>query len=318
MKKAMLIALCVGLGLIMIGAVVFTTAFAASGFDTTIFETVKTVEETFPVTEAFDSVAVNVRTGVRFELSNDGSCRAEYKGGDFGKRSVSVLNGVLSVEETDVSVFANLYFHKSEYVVYLPASSYKDLTVNASTGIVTVPETLSFERARISSATGSVRFFASVSGELKISCSTGLATVRGVTAEDLTVEQHTGGVTLQNVRVSNGITVKASTGGIYAEDVTAKTVTVTVSTGGASLADVVASDTLSVTSKTGSISLLRCDAPDVILKASTGSIRGSLRTGKIFEAHSRTGSVRVPSSTADGGKCTAETSTGSIRLTVEN
>lgn len=258
MRKSLLIVLLAGLALFVIGAAVFTAAFAASGFDTTIFDTVNTVEETFPVTETFNSISADVRADIRFKLSTDGSCRAEYKGGDIGKRSVSVKDGVLTVEQADVHVFASIYTRKSEFVVYLPATSYTDLTVTASTGYVTVPEEFSFEHAKVSSATGSVAFFADVSGKLEISCSTGLATVRGVSAEDLTVEQHTGGVTLQNVHTSNGIIVKASTAGILAMDVTAKNVTVTVSTGRASLADVVASDTLSVTTRTGDITLGCC------------------------------------------------------------
>jgi DUF4097 and DUF4098 domain-containing protein YvlB len=52
------------------------------------------------------------------------------------------------------------------------------------------------------------------------------------------------------------------------------------------------------------------------LKTTSGSVKGSLLTPKIFYTDTTSGSVDVPRST-EGGLCEIQTTSGSIRITIE-
>jgi DUF4097 and DUF4098 domain-containing protein YvlB len=88
-----------------------------------------------------------------------------------------------------------------------------------------------------------------------------------------------------------------------------------VNTGDVTLTDTVASGNLRAETTTGDVTLTRADAATLHLKTTSGSVKGSLRTPKIFYTDTTSGSVDVPRST-EGGICEIKTTSGDIRVTI--
>ena len=57
------------------------------------------------------------------------------------------------------------------------------------------------------------------------------------------------------------------------------------------------------------------DAAEIEINTSTGDVRGSLASGKQFDAKSGTGKVRVPEN-SEGGSCKIYASTGNIDIKI--
>ena len=52
------------------------------------------------------------------------------------------------------------------------------------------------------------------------------------------------------------------------------------------------------------------------LQAGSGSVKGTIKTGKIFEATAGSGTVSVPANDENGGKCVIHTGSGDIRIEI--
>ena len=90
---------------------------------------------------------------------------------------------------------------------------------------------------------------------------------------------------------------------------------ITISTGSVDLGASV-DGRLTIETSTGDVRLDHCDAGQITVKTTTGDVTGSLRTEKEFIAKTSTGDIDVPDTTS-GGKCEITTSTGDIRITVD-
>ena len=53
------------------------------------------------------------------------------------------------------------------------------------------------------------------------------------------------------------------------------------------------------------------------LQASSGSIKGTVKTVKMFNGTSGSGSVKVPDDDPNGGKCVLHTGSGSIKISID-
>ncbi len=67
----------------------------------------------------------------------------------------------------------------------------------------------------------------------------------------------------------------------------------------------------------GSINFTRCDGKEITMECTSGSIKGSLLTGKIFDIKTSSGSSSYPDMTIGGGTFKATTSSGNVKITVE-
>lgn len=110
--------------------------------------------------------------------------------------------------------------------------------------------------------------------------------------------------------------IKVTTGDIHMETVSTDAVNISTTTGDVVLTGVLAEHELNIRGTTGDVRFDGCDAPKITVRASTGSVKGSLLTGKEFNAQTTTGSVKVPAD-APGGTCEVTTTTGSIKLEVQ-
>lgn len=149
---------------------------------------------------------------------------------------------------------------------------------------------------------------------LSVSLNTGDLAVCDLNFQSLNVSLNTGDADISGVQARD-VVAHSSTGDVRISAMTPDTADVSVRTGKVELVNVVCSGDLRCESVSGDIKLTDVDGANLHLKASTGSITGTIRTPKTFSASATTGSVRVPDTTG-AGRCEAQTSTGSIRLTI--
>lgn len=273
------IALLTGLSLLAAGLALFAAALSAYHWDFTRLNTVKFETTEFSVGEAFRGISLDAAsTDVRFVPSEDGACRVVCRAPETTAHSVSVQDGVLTVQATDAPWHEHIgiFFSSPEITLCLPAGDYGALSLCVSTGDVSVPADFSFTDVSLAATTGDVSFAAPAADTLTFSSTTGTLTVTDVSCRSLSTAGSTGEVLLHGVTAAERISVERSTGDVVLD---------------------------------------RCDAADVFVKTSTGSITATLLTEKTFTAQSSTGRVSVPES-GSGGSCTLLTSTGDIRASL--
>lgn len=217
---------------------------------------------------------------IRILPSENGKASIEWSGRPGSmKLEVKVRNGKLSVEEKHrfpLFRFFSISSGKSVITVYLPQKSYSGIDVQSDTGDISV---------------------------------------RGLSAQKLSMESDTGNIEANHVTVSGSADLQTDVGRLDLTDVTCGKLDVRTDTGSIGMKNVLISGALTAKSDVGSIRLDRCDAASLDLKTDTGSITGTLLSSKVFITRTDIGNVSVPSTTA-GGTCRAETSIGSINLTI--
>ena len=278
MKKTA-IAILIAVLVVAIGGALVFAGLSAVHFKVRNLDTTDYVTNTHDVGEGFTRVEMDVDTAdVNIQPAEDGRCRVVCLEREKYPHTVTVENGALIVRSAKDQKWnvIGIQTKSPSVTVYLPAADYESLKVDADTGAVKLAAGVSFETVDVDADTGSVE-------------------VDGVDVKDLKVN--------------------ADTGRIKASNMTPETVTLTACTGAIEVTDVVCDRDLRCEADTGSIRLKDVDGANLYLKADTGSISGTIRTEKVFYARSSTGSVHVPEGTA-GGRCEAETATGSIRLSI--
>lgn len=341
MKKSVWISLIVAGACILAGLACIAVGHAMGGHR---FMKPNTESKDYTVTEDFQDIRVDtVSADVTFALSNDGVCRVVTK--DDGRMSytVGVADSTLSVHaerkkpwyKKPFSLFGGA--EDVSVTIYLPAKAYRSLTAETTSGDIEAECRLS------------------VSGDVSLAVTTGDIEWQG-SAESLFVKATTGEISLENVTVAETITVKTTTGDINLTRVTGSSldahagtgdvelvdssitgqITAEVTTGEISLirvtsdgldtqttsgrielTDTTATGHIRAKTNSGAIRLVRADAATLSLKTTSGSVTGSLATPKVIYADTTSGSVEVPKCT-EGGLCEVKTTSGSIRLTIEN
>ena len=281
MKKTA-IAILIAVLVVAIGGALVFAGLSVVNFKIRDLDTTQYVTNTYDVGEGFTRVELDIDTAdVRLEPAADGRCRVVCVEQEKYPHTVTVQGGTLIVRAPKDhkwldSMNIGLLTHSPSVTVYLPAAAYESLQVEADTGRVVLVPGLAFETVDVDADTGSV----SVDG-----------------------------VDVKTLKISN------DTGRIKVANMTPQTAELEADTGSIEVTDVVCAGDLRCEENTGSIRLQDVDGANLYLKADTGSISGTIRTEKVFYAKSSTGSVKVPEGTS-GGRCEAETSTGSIRLSI--
>jgi hypothetical protein len=295
MKKACIIAAI----LLVAGIALSIVALAIVGFDYRKLATVQFETNSYTAEGTFDSIVIEETTGnISFVLSEDGTFRVVCREPEKTAHTVEIADGTLKIVATkqkDWTGFLDLSFETPTVTVYLPADTYRSLTVQTRTGDLDIPEWMHLENIEIATDTGDVRCCASVSGKMKISTHTGNIALEDLTADTIECSTSTGDVKMQSVTCAGDVSVKVSTGDV-------------------SFANLIAKRILSESS-TGDVRLDNSDAEEIVIHTSTGDVSGSLRSGKTFTAHTSTGDVSVPQNT-DGGRCEITTSTGDISIRI--
>lgn len=320
MKKSTKIWLIVATALTVLGIIISASALALAGFDYRILSQYKCKTTTFEIDEDFDNISIKADTAdITFLPSENEKTKVViYEREDYAP-SASVDGSTLKISNHGelrwYQYISTFDFSDRKITVYLPRTSYGSLTVDSTTGDVTIPKTFSFGSLNIELSTGNVKCCASIEKSLKINTSTGNITLNDLSAGSLDLTVDTGDITASNVTVENSIKIKVSTGKTELSGVTAKTLSTSGSTGDVSLKNVVLSGRLFIERSTGNVKFDRSDAAEIRIITDTGDISGSLRSPKIFFVDTDTGDIDVPKTTT-GGKCEITTDTGDVKITI--
>jgi len=282
--------------LLLIGLIIFTVTMCRNNWSVPgVIVKTETVTQTFEISERFDSIALDIETDdVFFAQSYNSRCNVvitNYKNSEY---NVGVKNGTLRIEKVKAKG-TFLDFGDPSITIYLPATSYNDLSISASTGDIIIPSDFNFRNMDIDMSTGEITCGASVSDKLNLRVSTGEITLYSASAGDVFIKVSTGKAEVKDLRCSS-----------FESD---------GSTGRISLENTFVTGKIDIERSTGNVSFKNCDANEIEVKTSTGDIKGSLLSDKIFIARSDTGKINVPE-TLTGGKCKLTSNTGDILITI--
>ena len=340
MKKSVWISMIVAGGLILAGLACIAVGHGLRGHEALIDGDSSFVATTFTPEGDFTSISVDTITAdVEFLYAEDGICRVEANDRRGIVYTAEVKDGVLNLRAEDTREwYDHIGIMESGHAwlrVYLPAKSYESLTVDVTTGDVTVGRDFSFSgNVTLSVTTGDVTLSASVQGDARlkattgdilvegtyqavtVTAGTGDVTVRGSETDSLSVTTGSGDVTLEELTAAGVVRVKSTTGEQSLRRVICDELDLDVNTGDVTLADTVASGSIRAETTTGDVTLTRADAATLYLKTTSGAVTGSLLTPKIFYTDTTSGSVSAPKYT-EGGICEIKTTSGDIRITVQ-
>lgn len=320
MRRSMIIWLSIGLGLVILGALLFAGIMMLNKWNFSMLDSVKYESNTYEFTEEIKDININVDTAkIEIRKSEDGACKIECYEYEKSKHETKIEDGTLSIKVNNTRKWYDYItifdFGSPKITVYLPKDQYGNLEIKGSTGAVKVKEEFTFENADIKLSTGNTLFNANVLGDLKIKTSTGDIHVTNVSvgATDLSVS--TGDIYVAKVKCDGILKISVSTGKSLLDEVECQSLVSTGDTGDISMINVVAKEKLDITRSTGDVSFDRCDAGEIFIKTDTGDVKGSLSSEKIFIYETDTGRVKLPHSTS-GGKCEISTDTGDIIISI--
>ena len=264
----------------------------------------------------------------------------------------SVLHIRRADSRTVFSFFKFYRTQRSEPVrVYLPQGAYKSLEIKTTSGDITVPAGYTFDTATLHGISGDIACRAAC-GSLSVHTASGdiaccaafgtlsaetasgdiaLKSVKCGTAElcamsgdamlenikfekNAHIETASGKVQITNLEAAE-FDVETTSGSVKIENAACAVLQVGTASGDAALTHTVSANSLKIGTASGSIRLENCDAAALMLESSSGNIIGTLNTGKIFRASSRSGKIDVPPDSGEG-HCTIDTRSGSIKIKI--
>ena len=320
MSKSKKIWLLIAASLMLVGVLLFVGVMNVLQWDFTRLSTGGLQTNRYEVTDEVLSISVNTATAeISLLPATDGKCTVECYEREYAKHTVTVEEGRLSIESVDTRKWyehVGIHFGTPRITVYLPKGAYEALSVEATTGAVTVAKDFTFASLGIEQTTGSVKCYASATGEIGIHTTTGKVLVEGVTAGALDLSVTTGDVTVRDTVCTDGVRADVSTGDALLAGVSCASLFTEGSTGDVMLERVLVRETLTVTRTTGDVTILASDAAELWIQTTTGDVEGTLLTEKIFLVDTTTGEKDVPA-TVQGGRCEIHTTTGDIEIKLQ-
>ena len=323
MRKSTAVGLIIATFLVIMGSLLFVGVIAMVKGDFTKLGTTRYVTNTYEIEDSFTGISVSTDTSdIELAVSQDGTCKVECYEEEIELHSVTVKDGILTVELQEghgTSYYINnigIYVGTPKITIYLPEKEYISLIIDEFTGDVEIPGDFTFKNVDIATKTGKVNFFATTNESVKIKGGTGAVRVENISVGSLSLSLSTGRITVSGVRCDGDANIKVSTGKTVLTDMKCKNLIANGSTGNASLNNVIAIEKFSIERSTGDVRFTGCDAAEIYVKTDTGDVTGSLLSDKVFITDTDTGSVNVPN-TQTGGKCEITTDTGDIEIAIE-
>ncbi len=299
-----------------IGGLMTCTLFSALGLTSCSGKYTTNEQE---INERITSVLIDTEiSDIAILSSENGECKVVCYERPELEHSVTITDGTLKIHQLDKRKwyqFIGLNFDNSKLTVYLPEGEYDMLKINGSTGDILVTDSFVFSSIDISNSTGDVKNYASASTRMKISTSTGDIDVKNTSAGSIELSASTGDIELDGIECAGDIFVDSTTGGKFLSDITCQNLSIKSSTGDMKLENILAKTKLSIVGSTGDVHFTDCDAGEIFVKVSTGDVKGTLLSEKIFIVDTSAGKTDVPKTTT-GGVCEITTSTGNIKITI--
>lgn len=305
--------------LVILGLATVVCVLQIYSWDLSKLSTQDFVINTYEIKEDFTNLSVFTDTAdIRFVLADDGKCRVECYEEKNAHHAVTVSEDTLVIKYTDEKNWyqhIGIVFESPQIRIYLPKAEYTSLSISGSTGDVEIPGGFRFESLEITLSTGDITCSAA-SAFMRIKATTGRISVKNTALDSLDLSASTGAITVSDVVCAGDTTVRVSTGKCTLNNLKCRNLTSTADTGDLFLTAVTAAEKITIKSSTGDVRFEASDAAEIIVKTNTGDVKGSLLSGKIFAAHTDTGSIHIPQ-TSSGGICEITTNTGDIEITVD-
>ncbi|MBR5791484.1 MAG: DUF4097 family beta strand repeat protein [Ruminiclostridium sp.] len=321
MRRGKKIALWAAGILILLGAVLGTGAVLLGNLTLEDMNTQELVTETVTITEEFQSISINDSfSNIYFLPSEDGTCKIVYQRLKQVTYTAEVEGDTLTIQGEDGRKWYEMIWFGSgsawgelEMAVYLPETQYGDLIITSGGGDLNIPSNFVFDVALVVSASGDVTFRGAAERSLTLQTASGDILAENVRAETMQAATASGTMTLNTVTVGENLVLDSSSGDLDLTNVECGELTANSSSGSMDWAGVLVWGTLRMDTASGDIRLMDCDASALYLSSSSGDISGTLKSEKVFQAHSDSGDVNVPHSVS-GGLCEIHTSSGNIHF----
>ncbi|MDO4459729.1 MAG: DUF4097 family beta strand repeat-containing protein [Clostridia bacterium] len=278
--------------------------------------------KTTEINESFTDIKLEeMDMGFYIRKADDGKCRVVSPERTDGSvyHAVEVVNDELCVIRHDsAGIFDSVSVFNVENMVeiYLPEGEYGKLTAKNGSGRIEVDEGYVFESANLKNTSGRIEMHSDVKGELTADNTSGRIKIENVNPEKLVANSTSGRVVLTNVK-SDDVYAKSTSGRTVLNNVTARDIEVKATSGKIELNDVIAENKLDAENSSGGVTLNRCDAEKINIRTTSGSVKGCVLSDKIFNTKTTSGSVHLPRSVI-GGECDIHTTSGSIKIEIEN
>lgn len=319
MSKRAKIWLIVAASLMVLGLIIYGAGIVLMDGDLSKLGTAKYETNTHMLHGEIRDIHVEIDTAdIRLLFAEDGVGRVECYEATNANHSVTVEEGTLVlrlVDERKWYEYIGVNIDSPKITVYLPRAEYGALSVEGSTGSVTLPKTICFETINIAVGTGGVTCLSSASESIRIKASTGRIRVKDVQTEALVLSTSTGLVSVSSVVCGGDLNIRVNTGLTVVHNVSCKKLISVGDTGDMSLNHVIAAEKFSIERSTGDVELEGSDAAEIFVTTDTGDVKGTLLSEKVFIVQTDTGRVNVPKSVT-GGRCEISTDTGDIKITI--
>lgn len=317
-KKALIIAgACAAAGLILAFAAMALVGFDVEGLNTMKFET-----RTYEVRDSFQHIEIrDMDCDVRLLPAGGGQCRVVCTESDQIINTVEVEDGVLTVTRRDNRKWYGRmgiwWSGGADVTVYLPEREYESIVLKTVSGEIDVPEDFAFAAADVNTTSGDITFLARTSGGLNIQSTSGAITAGGAAGGPVRMTTTSGDVRLSDAAAEE-LSVKTTSGEVELSRVTARALDVTTTSGGIGLRLVRAEGDARLETVSGGVELRDFDAAGIAIKTSSGEVDGTLLSPKNFVTDTVSGDVRTPASDPSAGTCKIKTTSGDIRLEIQN
>ena len=319
MKRKTIILLLIAVSCVLIGCILFLGVMMGINWDFSKLSTVEYETNEYEIQDIIQNFRIVTDTA-DIELVPAENIRVICTEQINARHIVSVEDGTLQIK-IDNRIkwyeYLGLNFGKPKITVYVPAGQYVALSVEGSTGDITIPQAYEFTNLEILQSTGNVICNASAMGDMKIQTSTGQICLEDLYAGSLELSVSTGNIKVSNVNCGTDINIRVSTGNAFLTYASCKNLSTDGNTGNITMKDVVASGKFTIKRTTGDVNLENCDAAELCVTTDTGDVTGSLASEKLFICKTNTGRVEVPATTF-GGKCEITTTSGDIRLKISH
>ncbi len=217
MKKSIKIWLIIATVLVLIGIVISFISLGLLNFDFRKLDTHEYERNTYNINQSFENILIDsYESDIKFLPSKDETPRIECVEEDNLKYSVTVEENTLKISVSDNrkwTDYIGISTWNTDMLIYLPHSSYKNLSIKTNTGDVEIPSYLEFENVKIKGTTADVELSAKVANDIEITATTGEVTIENTKSKNLKINVDTGDIELDNFDAEN-ISITTTTGDI--------------------------------------------------------------------------------------------------------
>lgn len=145
MNKSKISAIIIAVCFILVGSVISTVSLININFDFSVFNTVKTQNNTYEITDSFSLIEIDsVECDIKLLPSTDNVCKVVCSESDKINHDVIVENGKLTVKRYDSRKWyehIGIFWNEMQITVYLPDTDYQKLDIKSVSGDIYISNT---------------------------------------------------------------------------------------------------------------------------------------------------------------------------------